>query len=73
MKDVSYEKAAAQKDHLKQVLREFEEVNGVGICKTGTGWALKVNLRRPIADGITPAKVNGVPVVYDVVGEITPA
>jgi hypothetical protein len=73
MSEVTQERARASKDHLNQVLREFDEVNGIGICKTGTGWALKVLLKRPITDGITPAKVNGVPVVYDVVGEITPA
>lgn len=70
MAEISYDKAERSKDHLKHVLREFEQVNGIGICKTGTGWALKVTLRASITDGITPAAVNGVPVIYDVVGEI---
>jgi hypothetical protein len=48
------------------------KVVGVGIGLSGSEPALKVNLAREPADrSLLPRTIEGVPVVYDVVGKVT--
>ena len=48
-------------------------VVGAGLTKIGDDYAVKVNLREPTQDAASlPAAIDGVPVVYEVVGVIRP-
>jgi hypothetical protein len=48
------------------------KVVGIGIGLSGAEPALKVNLAREPADrSLLPQTIDGVPVVYDVVGKVT--
>ncbi|WP_038206455.1 hypothetical protein [Xenophilus azovorans] len=46
-------------------------VVGAGLCKIGGSYAVKVNLREPSASvaGL-PARIDGVQVIYEVVGPV---
>lgn len=47
------------------------EVIGVGIGVSGSTPALKVNLRsKPADESLLPKTIEGVPVIYDVVGKV---
>jgi hypothetical protein len=49
------------------------DIVGVGIGLSGGDPAVKVNLRKPPADlNALPKSIDGVPIVYDVTGKITP-
>jgi hypothetical protein len=49
------------------------DVVGVGIGVSGSSPALKVNLRAaPKVRGLLPKTVEGVQVIYDYVGKVTP-
>lgn len=48
-------------------------VVGVGLTRIGDSYAVKVNLReRSVAAAGLPERVDGVQVVYEVVGQISP-
>ncbi len=54
-----------------ELLGDHDAVNGVGIAPTADGYAVKVNLSRPLEpDRALPDIVDGVPVVVEVVGPI---
>jgi hypothetical protein len=62
------EEAEAAKEKAKQL---FTDNVGVGITRLGDGYAVKVNLRNPIADPKNvPESIEGVPVRFEVVGQI---
>ena len=66
----TYEDALEAKPHaLDELLSNHPEVSGVGIARSGTGWALKVDLRRPAGRDL-PQEVDGVPVIAEVVGRV---
>jgi hypothetical protein len=48
------------------------EVVGIGIGAVGSDPALKVNLRGPVDVSALPDVIDGVKVIYDVVGTIRP-
>ena len=58
----------------KPALAAFEkiaQVVGIGITQFNDGYALKVNLASPPADGtVLPKAIDGVPVQIEVVGKI---
>jgi hypothetical protein len=61
------------KKRVAEILPRDVEVVGIGIALTGGDPALKVNLRKPPSSPeLLPKTVDGVPVIYDVVGEIVP-
>jgi hypothetical protein len=55
-------------------LRQFEDLGtvvGVGLTRIDGEYAVKVNLREPLAEGIElPGEIDGVPVQVEVVGTI---
>jgi hypothetical protein len=62
------DKARAAKDKAKEL---FTSNVGVGITKIADGYAVKVNLRNPIpSDKSVPTSIDGVPIQFEVVGEI---
>lgn len=73
MDQASRDRARAAKDKLALAIRGSAEVVGVGLTRHGDAMAVKVNLARPAAPGSAlPESFEGVPVVYEVVGRITP-
>lgn len=52
-------------------MKGSDAVNGVGIARQGAGYAVKLNLVRPTETDAVPARVDGVPVKVEIVGEIT--
>jgi hypothetical protein len=66
----TYEDALEAKPHaLDELLTNYPEVSGIGIARSGTGWALKVDLRRPASRDL-PEELDGVPVITEVVGRV---
>jgi hypothetical protein len=59
------------KQQLVQRYSSIAEVNGVGIVRRDDGWAVKVNLERPVPNLSVPDSIDGVAVFTDVVGSIT--
>ena len=48
-----------------------DAVNGVGIAPSAGGYAVKVNLARPLQpERALPDDIDGVPVIWEVVGTI---
>ena len=69
---ISLEKARAAKKSARELLATVPGVVGVGITKVGEDYALKVNLRTPLQEGVSaPERVGDVPVCVEVVGRIT--
>lgn len=61
------------KKRFTEIVPKDVDVVGVGIALTEGDPALKVNLRRPPANpDALPKTVDGVAVIYDVVGKIVP-
>lgn len=68
---ISIEQARAAKDAAKQLLADVPGVVGIGLTKVGEDYALKVNLKAELPEGVAvPARIAGVPVRAEVVGEI---
>ncbi len=64
------DEARRAKDAVLSLLEHHGAVNGVGVAAVEDGFAVKVNLSRP-ADGLAlPTSIEGVPVVWEIVGEI---
>lgn len=67
----SIEQARAAKEKLRAALSGHDAVNGIGITSGAEGYAVAVNLRRPLAAGeAIPQEVDGVRVETRVVGTI---
>lgn len=65
------EQARAAKAKLRALLEKHDAVNGIGITAGDGGYAVAVNLLRPLAaDEKIPAEVDGVRVESRVVGPI---
>jgi len=59
------------KERFVEMKPEGIDVVGVGIGLSGSDLALKVNLGSPPADkSALPKSIDGVPIIYDVVGKI---
>jgi len=65
------DQARAARRALAEQLASSPEVNGIGITRNGTSYALKVNLIAP-ANVRVPKRVRGVSVSVDVVGPAVP-
>ena len=63
--------ARAAKAEVARRLAGHPLVNGIGIARTETGYAVKVNLKSPLPRNGVPRSVEGVPVRTEVVGRIT--
>lgn len=64
-------RARAAKSALLESVGAHPAVRGVGVTRSGEGYAVKLNLAEPRPRGLkVPKAVMGVPVVVDVVGRI---
>lgn len=69
---INLEQARAAKESARALLAALPGVVGVGITKVGEDYALKVNLREPLPQGVSaPERIGDVPVRVEVVGRIT--
>jgi hypothetical protein len=57
---------------LAAALETVEEVLGLGIAVLDGGFGLKVNVESEAVTSSIPSEVDGVAVIVEVVGEITP-
>jgi len=62
--------ARAAKEETKRRLADCADVVGVGVTRSGEGYAVKVNLCSRADAAMLPQRVKGVPVVFEVVGAI---
>jgi hypothetical protein len=68
---ITFDTAKGAKPHaLATLFPNYPEVSGLGIARVGDGWGFKVNLMRPPKRKL-PTEIDGVPVVAEVVGEVT--
>jgi hypothetical protein len=71
MAKVSIDEARRIKPKAGEVARRAASVAGVGLTKVGDSYAVKVNLAdQPAASAQLPKTIDGVSVVYEVVGRI---
>ena len=71
MKSSTIEEARNAKARVLILLKGKRDLTGVGITRTGKGYAVKVNLSAaPSADLVIPPEVDGVPVRVEVTGVI---
>ncbi len=69
---VTLDQARAAKPAAKKVCEKFGTVLYVGITRKGKDFAVKVNIQHPPKPGsIIPEKVDGVPLIVAVVGDVT--
>ena len=67
----SLQRARTAKSRALETFSRFGDVVGVGLTKTGDAYGLKVNFRVPPHDpDAVPGEVDGVPVKWEVVGQI---
>ena len=66
---VTLEAARAAKAEALRRFARVPEVNGIGLCRRGDGYALKINFETepPIE---VPERIEGVDVIVEVVGRI---
>ncbi|WP_162915259.1 hypothetical protein [Desertibaculum subflavum] len=69
-KRVSLEQARAAKSKAKRQLGPAFQVVGVGLTKVSGCPAVKVNLAAPPIGTAMPKQIDGVPLVFEVVGRI---
>jgi hypothetical protein len=70
MKPATLSQARAAKAKVAELMKGSDAVNGVGIARQGAGYAVKLNLVRPVKTDAVPSRVDGVPVKVEVVGQI---
>jgi hypothetical protein len=71
MAGVTLEQARAAKTAALQYFEKLGTVVGAGVTRVDDDYAVKINLREPLADGVdVPAEIDGVPVRVEVVGPI---
>ena len=69
--DVTLAEARAAKPKAKRVFDELGSVTGVGLTRRGSDYAVKVLLAEPLEHpDECPDKIDGVPVVVQVVGQL---
>jgi hypothetical protein len=66
----SLERARAAKAGVRKSLGRNVDVVGIGVTKAGGGYALKINVGRMPKDAVLPKEIDGVPVVFSVVGAV---
>jgi hypothetical protein len=67
----SISEARSAKDQAKRELADVDGVVGIGLTKQGEGYAVKINLNHAVKPGTLPKRVQGVPLVVEIVGAIT--
>jgi hypothetical protein len=73
MSHITLERAQAAKKAALQRFKKLASLNGVGITRVNGGYAVKLNLSKPIEPGVKfPADIDGVPLHVEVTGIIRP-
>lgn len=72
MNRATLEEARAAKAAVRLLLGGIQGLCGLGITSVDGGYAVKVILGRGAPRDAIPDDVDGVPVIVDVVGELTP-
>jgi hypothetical protein len=73
MSHITLERAQAAKKAALQRFKKLASLAGVGITRVNGGYAVKLNLSKPIGPGVKfPANINGVPLRVEVTGTIRP-
>jgi hypothetical protein len=67
---ITLEAARAAKEEAKRRFSDRGGIVGIGVTRHGKGYAVKVNLGGGVDPATLPQTVNGVPVVFEVVGTI---
>ncbi len=70
--NVSIDRVRAVKSGLKQNLGKSVDVVGIGVTRRQGHYVLKVNIGKMPKDRELPSEVDGVPVEFEVVGQIRP-
>jgi hypothetical protein len=68
---ISIEAARAAKERARLALSDVPGVVGIGLTLRGESYAVKVNLAQPATREL-PIGIDGVDIVYEVVGRILP-
>ena len=71
MSNASIDQARLAKPKAGEMARQYAVVTGIGITKVGNSYAVKVNLRECPKPQSLPCDIDGVPVVYEVIGRTT--
>lgn len=69
MKPSTLSEARAAKEKLTKLVKDSENVKGVGITRSGSGYAVKLNLAAEPSE-VFPAVIDGVPIYVEIVGTI---
>lgn len=69
----SIEAARAGKDQARRRFARLPGVVGIGLTRCGVGYAIKINMDRPLAPGVIPVCLDGVPIITECVGTISRA
>ncbi|HEV7693416.1 MAG TPA: hypothetical protein VGO52_21460 [Hyphomonadaceae bacterium] len=73
MAEVSLDMARQVKDRARKAAEAAADVAGVGLGKVGGDYVVKINLHKKApAKAALPAQIDGVSIVYEVIGKITP-
>lgn len=67
----SIEQARLVKSKARTAAEAYASVVGVGLMKIGDSYAIKVNLCEQPAQEALPHSIDGVPIVYEIVGTIS--
>jgi hypothetical protein len=69
--DCTLEEAMAAKKAAFRVFERLTKVSGIGVTRSGRGYAVKFNVPEGLPAGMmVPEKIGGVPVRVEVVGPI---
>ena len=72
MTPATLQEAEAAKRKLRERLSGISAIRGIGIATLRRGYGIKVNLLDQSARHLVPDDIDGVPVIVDVVGIISP-
>jgi hypothetical protein len=68
---ITMDQARTAKDKAKSLFKSHHwSATAIGIGRKGDDLAVKINLEKPRIDDDMPREINGVPVIYEVVGTI---
>jgi hypothetical protein len=70
--EISLEQVRAAKAGVRRNLGSAFDIVGVGVTRSSGSLALKVNVKEIPAGVELPTEIEGVPVVFEAVGKITP-
>jgi hypothetical protein len=72
MRHITLQRALAAKKAALQRFKKLASLTGVGITRVDGGYAVKLNLSKPINGVKFPTDIDGVPLRVEVTGAIRP-